>query len=62
MHYVILNSVTNEVQKFSTVRKAVAYLKSLKKDNTAITKDEVIDLCNIFAKYKNKIAINGISS
>jgi len=60
MAYVILNSTNNEVQKFSTVRKAVVYLKSLKNDVTPPTKDEVIDMCNIFAKHKNNIAINGI--
>lgn len=61
MHYTILNATNNEVHKFSTVRKAVAYMKSLKNDTTEPTKDEVIDVCNIFAKYKNKIAINGVS-
>ena len=61
MHYTIINRVSNETHKFSTIRKAAAYLKSLKNDNSQVTKDEVIDLCNIFARHKNTFAINGIS-
>lgn len=58
--YVILNAVTNEIHKFSKVRYACAYLKFLKHDKSSVTKEEIRELCNIFAKYKNKIAINGL--
>ena len=53
--------ISGEVISFSKVKDAVKYMKALKKDYTKPKRDEIIDLCNIFAKYKNKIAINGIS-
>lgn len=59
--YTIQNMISGEVISFSKVKDAVKYMKALKKDYTKPTRDEIIDLCNIFAKYKNKIAINGIS-
>lgn len=59
--YLIQNIVSKETISFSKVKDAVKYMKALKKDYTKPTRDEIIDLCNIFAKYKNKIAINGIS-
>lgn len=60
--YVIINKKLSEIHKFAKVREACKYLKELKEDSTPVTKDEVIDLCNIFTKYKNKIEINyGIS-
>ena len=60
--YVIINKKTSEIHKFAKVKEAVKYLKELKEDDTPVTRDETIDLCNIFAKYKNKIEINyGVS-
>lgn len=58
--YTILNNTNNEVHHFTKVRDAVKYTKSLKNDNSNVTKEEIRELCNIFAKYRNKIAINGI--
>lgn len=58
--YIIINKVTNETHHFTKVRSAAAYLKGLKKDTSCVTRDEMIDLCNIFAKYRNKFVINGL--
>lgn len=60
--YVIVNKKTGKIHKFAKVKEVVKYLKELKQDATPVTRDETIDLCNIFAKYKNKISIDyGIS-
>jgi hypothetical protein len=56
--YTIQNFKDGTIHKFAKVREACKYLKELKEDSTKVTKDEIIDLCNIFARYKNKIAIN----
>ena len=62
--YTIQNKKDGTIHKFAKVREACKYLKELKEDAEPVTKDEVIDLCNIFSKYKNKIAINnyGVSN
>jgi len=56
--YVIINNKLGEIHKFAKVREAAKYLKELKQDPTPVTKSEIADLCNIFAKHKHKIAIN----
>lgn len=58
--YTIINNTNQETHVFTTVRKACQYLKDLKNDKSNVTNLDTADLCNIFAKYKNKIAINGI--
>ena len=59
--YIIQNKVDATTKHFTKVSDAVLYLKSLKNDKSCATKEEIRELCNIFAKYRNKIAINGIS-
>jgi len=56
--YTIINKNTNEVHNFTKVKAAAVYLKSLKGDKTLLKKDETIDLCNLFAKHKNKFCIS----
>jgi hypothetical protein len=56
--YYIVNKKTGVVSNFVKVREAARYMKDLKRDKTRVSKDEIIELCNIFAKYKNKIAID----
>jgi len=56
--YYIVNKKTGVISNFVKVKEAAQYLKELKGDLTEVKKDEMIDLCNIFAKYKNKIAID----
>ena len=58
--YIIENRVSKEIAKFKKVTTAVKYLKELKGDLTPPTSEEIADLCNTFAKFKNNIAINGI--
>lgn len=58
--YVIQNKVDGSVNTFVKVREAVLYLKNLKNDNSCATKEEVRELCNIFAQHNNKIAIDAI--
>lgn len=55
--YTIVNRANNQTHNFTKVHSAVVYLKTLQRKPEPPTKDEIIDLCNIFAKYKNKIAI-----
>lgn len=59
--YTILNKVDNTTAKFDRVVDAANYLKKLKNNYECATKEEIRILCNIFAKYKNNIAIDGIS-
>jgi len=56
--YYIVNKKTGVISNFVKVRSAAKFLKELKGDKTEVKKDEIIDLCNIFAKHKNKIAID----
>jgi len=56
--YYIVNKKTGVISNFVKVKEAAQFLKELKGDLTEVKKDEMIDLCNIFAKYKNKIAID----
>jgi hypothetical protein len=56
--YHIVNHRTGEIVNFVKVKEACRYMKDLKGDKTNVSKDEIIELCNIFAKFKNKIAIN----
>jgi len=58
--YKIINNVTNEIHHFTKVTDAVKYTKTLREDKSNVTKDEIRDLCNTFAKYRNTIVINGI--
>lgn len=56
--YYIVNKKTGQIANFVKVKEAARYMKDLKKDFSAVTKDETRDLCNIFAKFKNKISID----
>jgi len=56
--YYIVNKKTGVISNFVKVKEAAQFLKELKGDLTEVKKDEMIDLCNIFAKYKNKISID----
>ena len=60
MTYKIINNESKETHIFTTVKLACRYLKNLKGDFSSVNSFDTASLCNIFAKYKNKIAINSI--